>query len=149
MKSLNKTQFQKEFALDLNKKLSEKLRKELIGKDAGIVVDSFRDMLVKHATDDRGCSYGGFLKCVVMKTKPRNGRNPATGESIKIPSKIRGKIVLLKSMKEELAELGNSFFGKSSKKSKKEKESSNKKEKKIVKEKSKAIKNKKHHKKEK
>ena len=73
--------------------------------------------MIEHSTDDRGCQYSGFFKCLVVKTKPRMGRNPATGEAIKIPSKIRGKLLLLKKFKDELAEAGaKAFSGKKSKK---------------------------------
>ena len=83
-------------------------------------MDTLRDMMIEHSTDERGCQYSGFFKCSVIKTKPRIGRNPATGAQIKIPSKIRGKILLLKKFKDELAEAGaKAFSGKKSKADKK------------------------------
>lgn len=122
-KSLTKTQFEQEFTDRVNAELDTTLKR----KDGSTIIATLRDMLIEHSTDERGVSYSGFFKCSVVKTKPRMGRNPATGESIKIPSKIRGKILLLKAFKDELAEAGaKAFGGKKSKKDKKAKKSDKK-----------------------
>jgi DNA-binding protein HU-beta len=42
----------------------------------------------------------GLGKLYVRKTKPRTGRNPATGESIKIPAKKRVRFTPAKSLKD-------------------------------------------------
>lgn len=119
-KSLSKTQFEQEFTDRINAELDLTLKR----KDGGTIIETLRSLMIEHSTDDRGCQYSGFFKCSVVKTKPRMGRNPATGETIKIPSKIRGKILLLKKFKDELAEAGAKAFGgkkvkKADKKSKK------------------------------
>lgn len=113
-KSLTKIQFEDLFVERLNDELDTSFSR----KDASIIIGTLQDIFVEHATDERGCSYSGFMKCVAVKTKPRNGRNPATGESILIPSKIRGKATLLKAMKDRLQEAGEKAFGKGKKKKK-------------------------------
>lgn len=113
--SLTKTQFEQELVDRVNAELDLTLKR----KDGGVIITTLRDMLVEHSTDERGIQYSGFFKCSVVKTNPRMGRNPATGETIKIPSKIRGKILLLKKFKDDLAEAGAKAFGKKSKKDKK------------------------------
>lgn len=114
-KSLSKTQFEQVFTDRINAELDLTLKR----KDGGTIIETLRNLMIEHSTDDRGCQYSGFFKCLVVKTKPRMGRNPATGEAIKIPSKIRGKLLLLKKFKDELAEAGAKAFG--GKKSKKDK----------------------------
>ena len=42
----------------------------------------------------------GMVKLVVQKRKARMGRNPATGEPIKIPAKTRVKATVVKAMKD-------------------------------------------------
>lgn len=128
-KSLTKTQFLDEYANRLNTELELSLKR----KDAGVVIDTLQDLLCEHATDEQGAKIQGFLKVQVLKTKERQGRNPKTGEKITIKPKIRGKIVLLKGMKDRLAEIGEDFFGKSKKKNKEKVEKSVKEEKKTKK----------------
>lgn len=113
--SLTKTQFEQELVDRINTELDLTLKR----KDGGVIISTLRDMMVEHSTDERGIQYSGFFKCSVVKTKPRMGRNPATGETIKIESKIRGKILLLKKFKDDLAKAGAKAFGKKSKKSEK------------------------------
>ena len=122
-KSLTKTQFEQEFTDRVNAELELTLKR----KDGGTIINTLRDMLIDHSTDERGISYSGFFKCSVVKTNPRMGRNPATGETIKIPSKIRGKILLLKAFKDELAAAGAKAFGKKGKKADKSSKKSAKK----------------------
>jgi DNA-binding protein HU-beta len=42
----------------------------------------------------------GVVKLAVRKSKARTGRNPATGEPIKIPAKTRVKATVVKAMKD-------------------------------------------------
>lgn len=128
-KSLTKTQFLDEFADRVNNELELSLKR----KQAGVVIDTLQDLLCEHSTDDKGCKIPGFLKVAVVKTKPRIGHNPKTGEKIKIASKIKGKITLLKAMKDRLADIGESYFGKSSKSEKKEKKNKKNKKNNIIK----------------
>lgn len=122
-KSLSKTQVEQELTDRINAELDLTLKR----KDGAVIIETLRDMMIEHSTDERGFQYSGFFKCSVVKTNPRMGRNPATGETIKIPSKIRGKILLLKKFKDELAEAGaKAFGGKKSKKDKKVKKADKK-----------------------
>lgn len=133
--SLSKTQVEQEFANRINTELDLGLKR----KDGGVIINILRDLMIERATDERGFQYSGFFKCSVVKTAPRMGRNPATGEAIKIPSKIRGKILLLKKFKDDLTEAGIKAFGKKSKKKDKkaDKKAKGKKSKKVKSKKSK------------
>jgi DNA-binding protein HU-beta len=42
----------------------------------------------------------GVVKLTVRKSKARTGRNPATGQEIKIPAKTRVKATVVKAMKD-------------------------------------------------
>jgi DNA-binding protein HU-beta len=110
-KSLTKTQFLDEYKDAVNHELELSLKR----KQAASLISILEDTLCDHATDEHGVKIPGFLKMSVGKTKERMGRNPATGEKIKIKSKIKGKITMLKAMKDRLSEIGAATFGKSSK----------------------------------
>lgn len=117
-KSLTKTQFLDEYAERLNNELELALKR----KDANTVLDTLQELLCEHATDEHGVKINGFIKMQVLKTKERQGRNPKTGEKITIKPKIKGKVTLLKAMRDRLSKLGEEFFG--GKKSKKEEKAS-------------------------
>jgi len=55
------------------------------------VMNALIKTMLKALKDEEGVSLTGFGNFKVVSTKPRNGRNPRTGESIKIPGgkKIR------------------------------------------------------------
>lgn len=126
-KSLTKTQFYDEFASKVNSEFETKYKR----KDAAVIVDKLLEVATEHCTDAHGCTIPNFCKVCVAQSKARMGRNPATGESIKIPSKIKGKLRLCKVMKETLSEIGEKVFGGKKKKSKSKEEKPNKKEKKL------------------
>jgi len=113
-KSLTKTQFLDEYKDSVNHELELNLKR----KQAASLITLLEDTLCEHATDEHGVKIPGFLKMAVVKTKEHMGRNPATGEKILIKSKIKGKITMLKAMKDRLAEIGASTFGKKIKKGK-------------------------------
>lgn len=123
-KSLTKTQFLDEFADAINHELELSLKR----KDANTIINELQNLLCDHATDERGIKIPGFLKVAVIKTKERIGRNPATGKKIKIASKIKGKVTLLKAMKERLAEIGEEYFNKKSSKKEEKSEKKSKKD---------------------
>ena len=54
-------------------------------KQAGVAVEALAETAYKEAK--RGFTIPGIGKLVVVKRKARMGRNPATGEAIKIPAK--------------------------------------------------------------
>jgi len=59
----------------------------LTKKDAGAAVDAVLDAIRRNTP--RGVSLAGFGSFDVSKRKPRNGRNPRTGEAIAIPASKR------------------------------------------------------------
>jgi DNA-binding protein HU-beta len=68
---------------------------ELTKRDASDILDTTID-LIKKNTKKGGVSIAGFGSWTVSKRKARMGRNPQTGESIKIPA---GKSVRFKAGK--------------------------------------------------
>lgn len=76
-KALTKTQ--------LISHLAEK--SELPKKKVSELLDELTALAYKEAKKDHGFTLPGFGKLVVAKRKARMGRNPQTGEAIKIPAK--------------------------------------------------------------
>ena len=64
-------------------KLAE--QNDMTKKDASAFLDSLAQLAYKQAK--KGFTLPGIGKLVVVKRKARMGRNPATGETIKIPAK--------------------------------------------------------------
>ena len=64
-------------------KLAE--QNDMTKKDVSAFLDSLAQLAYKQA--NRGFTVPGLGKLVVVKRKARMGRNPATGETIKIPAK--------------------------------------------------------------
>ena len=71
---------------------------ELTKKQAGEVIDLLSETAYKEAKT--GFTIPGIGKLVVVKRKARMGRNPATGESIKIPAKTVLKFRVAKACKD-------------------------------------------------
>ena len=76
-KALTKTQFITQ--------LAEKT--ELPKKKVSEQLDELNGIAYKEAKKDHGFTLPGLGKLVVAKRKARMGRNPQTGEAIKIPAK--------------------------------------------------------------
>ena len=74
---------------------NEMTRKEVIA-----FMDSLVDTAYKQAKN--GFTFPGIGKLVLVKSKARMGRNPATGESIKIPAKKRVKFRVAKAAKDAI-----------------------------------------------
>ncbi len=72
-------------------------------KQAAEAVEALRETAYKEAKKDKGFTIPGIGKLVVRKTKARMGRNPATGEAIKIPAKTVVKFRVAKACKEAVA----------------------------------------------
>ncbi len=64
-------------------KLAE--QNDMTKKDVSAFLDSLAQLAYKEAK--KGFTVPGLGKLVVVKRKARMGRNPATGETIKIPAK--------------------------------------------------------------
>lgn len=79
-------------------KLSEELG--ITKKDAVLFVETFVGLAYKEAK--KGFTVPGLGKLVVQKRKARMGRNPATGEAIKIPAKTVLKFRIAKAAKDAI-----------------------------------------------
>ncbi len=73
---------------------------ELSKKDVSAVIDAMVQMAYKEAKV--GFTVPGLGKLVVVNRKARMGRNPATGESIKIPAKKVLKFRIAKAAKDAI-----------------------------------------------
>jgi DNA-binding protein HU-beta len=69
-------------------------------KQAAEVVDEFSNLAVSQTKKVGEFTLPGVGKLVKQKRKARTGRNPQTGESIKIPAKTVVKMRLSKSCKD-------------------------------------------------
>jgi len=67
-------------------------------KQAGLALEALAQMAYKYAKD--GFTVPGLGKLVLLDRKERMGRNPATGEAIKIPAKRVVKFRVAKACKD-------------------------------------------------
>lgn len=65
-------------------KVAKALKSDLSKKQIGDVIDSGFEEMAKAIKKDKRFSYPGFGTFNVKKRKARKGRNPQTGETIKI-----------------------------------------------------------------
>ena len=80
--------------------LAEKL--EMTKKDVNIFLEELADMACKEAKKKDSFVLPGFGKLVKVKRKARKGRNPATGEEIKIKAKTVVKFRVAKACKDAI-----------------------------------------------
>lgn len=71
-------------------------------KDVGNVLDTLASMAHKEVKKGGEFVLPGFGKLVKVNRKARMGRNPATGESIKIPAKTVVKFRIAKAVKDAI-----------------------------------------------
>ncbi len=76
---------------------------ELPKKTAAAIVDEFSSLAVAQTKKVGEFTVPGIGKLVKARRKARMGRNPATGEAIKIPAKTVIKMRLSKTCKDALA----------------------------------------------
>lgn len=69
-------------------------------KDVAAFLEAMTEMVYKEVKKNGECLVPGFGKLVKAKRKARDGRNPATGETIKIPAKTVVKFRLAKAVKD-------------------------------------------------
>lgn len=69
-------------------------------KDTAAFMDQLAELVYKEVKKNGECIVPGFGKLVKAKRKARDGRNPATGETIKIPAKTVVKFRLAKIVKD-------------------------------------------------
>jgi DNA-binding protein HU-beta len=80
--------------------LAEKF--ELSKKAAAAILEGITDMAVAEAKKVGVFTLPGIGKLVLVKRKARIGRNPATGEEIKIPAKTVVKMRIAKACKDAI-----------------------------------------------
>ena len=73
---------------------------ELSKKEVGMVLDELTELAYNEVKTNGEFALPGFGKLVKAHRKERMGRNPATGESIKIPAKTVVKFRLSKAAKD-------------------------------------------------
>ncbi len=69
-------------------------------KDVNAFFEAMTALVYKEVKKSGECLVPGFGKLVKAKRKAREGRNPATGETIKIPAKTVVKFRLAKAVKD-------------------------------------------------
>lgn len=69
-------------------------------KEVSNFLETMSEMVYKEVKKNGECIVPGFGKLVKAKRKAREGRNPATGETIKIPAKTVVKFRLSKAVKD-------------------------------------------------
>ncbi len=75
---------------------------ELSKKQVSGFMDALTEVVYKEVKKNGECIVPGFGKLVKVKRKAREGRNPATGETIKIPAKTVVKFRLAKAAKDAI-----------------------------------------------
>ncbi len=73
---------------------------EMNKKEVASFMDSLSELVYKEVKKNGECILPGFGKLVKVKRKARDGRNPATGEAIRIPAKTVVKFRLAKAVKD-------------------------------------------------
>jgi DNA-binding protein HU-beta len=91
-KPLTKTQLVAELAAS-----TELSRKKILE-----LFDKLIELAYKEAKKDAGFTFPGLGKLVIVKRKARTGRNPKTGEPIKIPAKKSLKFKIAKAAKDAI-----------------------------------------------
>lgn len=81
--------------------LSEKT--EVSKKDVTTLIDALSELAYSEVRSNGEFVLPGFGKLVKVHRKARQGRNPATGETIQIPAKTVTKFRLAKAAKEAVA----------------------------------------------
>ena len=75
---------------------------EISKKTAASVIDEMAALAIAETKKTGSFTFPGIGKSVLSKRKARTGRNPATGEEIKIPAKTVVKIRVAKAFKEAI-----------------------------------------------
>lgn len=75
---------------------------EMSKKEVSDFMDSVANLAYRELKKNGECILPGFGKLVKQKRKARDGRNPATGEAIRIPAKNVVKFRLSKALKDSV-----------------------------------------------
>ena len=74
----------------------------LAKKDVAAVLANLVELAYAQAGAKAGCTIQGLGKLKLVRREARMGRNPATGESIKIPAKTVVKFIVAKAAKDAI-----------------------------------------------
>ncbi|HRY72300.1 MAG TPA: HU family DNA-binding protein [Spirochaetia bacterium] len=77
-------------------------KNELTKKQIAAVLESFAELAYKETKKNKKFTIPGIGILKLNKRKARMGRNPATGEAIKIPAKTAVKMTVSKACKESI-----------------------------------------------
>lgn len=88
---------------DLVKIISEETG--ILRKDTAIIVDSFLEAIKDSIKEGRHIEIRGFGTFKLKVRKPRNGRNPKTGEEVPVPKRVVPTFKYSRSLKEEVGEI--------------------------------------------
>ncbi len=77
-------------------------KNELTKKQIAAVLESFAELAYKETKKNKKFTIPGIGILKLNKRKARMGRNPATGEAIKIPAKTAVKMTVSKACKEAI-----------------------------------------------
>ncbi len=75
---------------------------DLPKKVAGAIIDEMASLAITETKKAGAFTFPGIGKLVLVKRKARMGRNPATGEPIKIPAKTVVKMRIAKACKDAI-----------------------------------------------
>ncbi len=75
---------------------------ELSKKTASGIIEEVAALAVSETKKNRAFTFPGIGKLVLVKRKARMGRNPATGEPLRIPAKTVVKMRVAKAAKEAI-----------------------------------------------
>jgi len=75
---------------------------ELTKKTSGIIIEEMAGLAVSETKKTGSFTLPGIGKLVLVNRKARMGRNPATGEAIRIPAKTVVKMRIAKAAKEAI-----------------------------------------------
>lgn len=101
---MNKTQLVAQITDTLNEYTPEGT--EWNKGDVKAVLDTFEEVVIASCRKGEPVMLSGFAKFARVDRKARMGRNPATGESIKIKAKSVAKITALKGFKDAVMKKG-------------------------------------------
>src|SRR5947199_5859381 len=71
-------------------------------KDVSAILDGFTDVVTAVVSQGEAVAISGFAKFVKVNRPARMGRNPATGEAIKIKASKKARITPLKAFKDSV-----------------------------------------------
>ncbi|UQZ89043.1 integration host factor subunit alpha [Deltaproteobacteria bacterium Smac51] len=82
---------------EIGERLSRRLG--LSARESNLILESFLEAVAGQLEAGGAVTLSGLGRFSVRKTKPRPGRNPATGEAALIPSRLRPAFTLSRSLR--------------------------------------------------